>query len=552
MKRSTPRIVEVGSQRSSSRKRGSFLVSFLILALTLPSLAFALRTTGLEESPQERKRVASALLGGRREPLRSQRPVAVGGILPRGEVSIPTAQAAAGLEEAWEKKLDNMGSVSDALRDKNVGGFGESDPDIIRALLKTLKITERILQRAPERDRKGFLTNFRQGWRDFVYLLTDERRSVGQLQEWLSQRTGDAQLNRKMLRRHVVTMAVMHRFGKAPPPTSTTDFLLALETYSSPAVVSGSLSTQGQTLAVEEQQPLLAGTVRQVAEVIGYPHKIVTASNEVVYSPAAGAEEKGQAIKEAVLKSARSLVNVKKDSAFLSHLEEDGENARFARLSLMENRLTLQRSDKVLEELLRDSFGSPEEALPVVQGVELPPDLEEYRPQIQQHFKEVIDGAFSTGGLEEGGAVTQKRVRGFLGALGKEAPEGITPVVFSPAIRELYPVVNALSGLEEQNVFLLEDNRDHLSRILARQISERDIRRIVYAGLEEEVEAARPITRLAGVDLRAVVPGQGRDFLNLMVAALAQAAGLEEAAIQARDDFQGFQAGLEQLAAIGV
>ncbi len=161
----------------------------------------------------------------------------------------------------------------------------------------------------------------------------------------------------------------------------------------------------------------------------------------------------------------------------------------------------------------------------------------------------MIDDAFSAGAEE--GRVAQEQVRGFLGALGKEAPEGVTPIFFSPTVREMYPVVNALSGLEEQNIFLLGGARE-LSGLLSDLIIQRDVRGIVYAGLEGEIEAARPITQLAGVELQGVSPGQGRDFLGLMVAALAKATGLEEAAIQAREGFQEFQAGLEQLAAIGV
>jgi hypothetical protein len=70
--------------------------------------------------------------------------------------------------------------------------------------------------------------------------------------------------------------------------------------------------------------------------------------------------------------------------------------------------------------------------------------------------------------------------------------------------------------------------------------------------LEDEVEAARPVARLAGVDLQPVVPGQGENFLSLMVATLAQATGLEKTTIQTRKNFQELQAGLEQLNAIGV
>ncbi len=151
----------------------------------------------------------------------------------------------------------------------------------------------------------------------------------------------------------------------------------------------------------------------------------------------------------------------------------------------------------------------------------------------------------------EEGRVAREQVRGFLAGLGREAREGITPVFFSPTVREMYPVVNALSGLEEQNIFLLGGARE-LSGLLSDLIIQRDVRGIVYAGLEGEIEAARPITQLAGVELQGVSPGQGRDFLGLMVAALAKATGLEEAAIQAREGFQEFQAGLEQLAAIGV
>ena len=67
----------------------------------------------------------------------------------------------------------------------------------------------------------------------------------------------------------------------------------------------------------------------------------------------------------------------------------------------------------------------------------------------------------------------------------------------------------------------------------------------ILAGLEEEADALRPLAKRAQMDFTLVSP-TGTPFQQILTL-LAKATGLEEATVQAREGFQEFLTGLEEL-----
>lgn len=145
-------------------------------------------------------------------------------------------------------------------------------------------------------------------------------------------------------------------------------------------------------------------------------------------------------------------------------------------------------------------------------------------------------------GLEEQ-RVAQDEVRDFLSVLNRQAPQGITPTIFGRELQKRYPAFRTFAGLEEQNIFLEGDDRPAL---LAKLIA-KDVRGMVYAGLEEEAATFTPMATRAGMIPRIITPQNQQSFSRLILEILAQATGLEEAAIQAQQGFQEFLTGLEEL-----
>ncbi|MBI3318426.1 MAG: hypothetical protein HYZ90_04655 [Candidatus Omnitrophica bacterium] len=138
-----------------------------------------------------------------------------------------------------------------------------------------------------------------------------------------------------------------------------------------------------------------------------------------------------------------------------------------------------------------------------------------------------------TGGLEE--------ARRFLGQLGKEALLGMVPIVVGEGLRKARPELEALAGLEDQGI-LLDEEGDAVIRVVEKWYA----RRVVYAGLEEETADFVRQAKRFGIDTTAVDPAH-RDFPQLIAALLGSAAGLEQAAVEAREDFRRFMDDLRSL-----
>ncbi|MBI3291966.1 MAG: hypothetical protein HYZ73_04065 [Elusimicrobia bacterium] len=200
----------------------------------------------------------------------------------------------------------------------------------------------------------------------------------------------------------------------------------------------------------------------------------------------------------------------------------------------------LQTVLKDLRGAFSQSFQSGLEEIP---GASVPMAVERY-----DSINRVIDPNYQvwrptlTAGLEEG-RTAQDRVRDFLGTLGKQAPNGIVPTIFGQELQKRYPSFRAFAGLEDRNIFLEDGDRPSL---LAKLVA-KDVREVIYVGLEEEAAAFMPMAARAGMSPRLVTPQNQQSFARLILEILAQATGLEEVAIQAQQGFQEFLTGLEEL-----
>ena len=114
------------------------------------------------------------------------------------------------------------------------------------------------------------------------------------------------------------------------------------------------------------------------------------------------------------------------------------------------------------------------------------------------------------------------------------------PIVLS---KSAGPLFEMLGGLEEYGIFCYNPGKE--SDLVAKLIIRQNARFFILAGLEEEANALRPLVRRAQMDFTRVPP-TGAPFQQLLTL-LAKATGLEESVIQAREGFQEFQVGLEEL-----
>ncbi len=192
--------------------------------------------------------------------------------------------------------------------------------------------------------------------------------------------------------------------------------------------------------------------------------------------------------------------------------------------------LTGDEKQPVLNELMA-GIGQASES-PIILLDQLPPGV----------VSVFTDQGISTAGLEEG-RTAQDRVRDFLGTLGKQAPKGIVPTIFGQELQKKYPSFRAFAGLEDRNIFLEDEDRPSL---LAKLIA-KDARGVIYVGLEKEAGTFMPMAARAGITPRVITPQEQQSFARIILEILAQATGLEEAAIQAQQGFQEFLSGLEEL-----
>jgi hypothetical protein len=153
---------------------------------------------------------------------------------------------------------------------------------------------------------------------------------------------------------------------------------------------------------------------------------------------------------------------------------------------------------------------------------------------------DALDEFYDDAGLEEEAA--RERVREFLRVLGKEAQRGMIPILIGRSLQGEDARFRALAGLEEFGIYLDPGARERGS--LFTQFVVGGYRHFLFAGLEEEGKALRPLADLSGMTFDAVLPQQ---FEKLFPLLMAQAAGLEQGAVEAREGFGQFMAGLEQL-----
>ncbi len=185
---------------------------------------------------------------------------------------------------------------------------------------------------------------------------------------------------------------------------------------------------------------------------------------------------------------------------------------------------------------------------------QLPPEIERLRGLILQirrlwedsrDAKRIVRGdaarpVLGTGVEEQATA----SISNFLQALAREAPRGITPVVIQAGLEEPYPQLRALSRLKGSPLLISSGNpTDDITALISRW----DAREAVFVGFEDTAGWFRGIAQRAGVRLRTISPGH-RDFVQFMLAVLAESTGIEEAAIAARNDFGHFLDTAESLA----
>ncbi len=127
-------------------------------------------------------------------------------------------------------------------------------------------------------------------------------------------------------------------------------------------------------------------------------------------------------------------------------------------------------------------------------------------------------------GMEE----AEGRVAAFLSGLRDEATQGLIPVVIGAELEAKHPEVRVLKdkGLP---VLFAAGLQEH--EVVIELVTRWDAREAVVAGMEQEAGRYIAILSAAGIEGRAVTPGQG----NLLLEILAQAAGLEQSAIAARE-----------------
>ncbi len=145
-----------------------------------------------------------------------------------------------------------------------------------------------------------------------------------------------------------------------------------------------------------------------------------------------------------------------------------------------------------------------------------------------------LDAAFHSkaAGVEEEALVmaqAEGRVGAFLRELREAAPRGFIPVVVGPELEARHPEVRALRGMKELPVLFAAGLED--DQVVVELITRWDAREAVVAGMEQEAGRYIAILSAAGIEGRAVTP----DSVNLLLEILAQAAGLEQSAVAARE-----------------
>ncbi len=143
-------------------------------------------------------------------------------------------------------------------------------------------------------------------------------------------------------------------------------------------------------------------------------------------------------------------------------------------------------------------------------------------------------------GLEE---AALSRVADFFRAMAVEAPRGLTPVVIGAGLEERYPELKVFASVKTAPVLLSRgDPVEDVATLIAW-----DARQIVFAGLEEQAGRLIPIADRAGITVTRVVTPGSQEFTPFFLTVVSEAAGLEEAAVAAREDFGRF---LDDVAAL--
>ena len=131
----------------------------------------------------------------------------------------------------------------------------------------------------------------------------------------------------------------------------------------------------------------------------------------------------------------------------------------------------------------------------------------------------------------------------------EEAPDGVVPtIVGKDLLQKMSALRVVLAGHRNQNVFLDDGN---LPALLSDLMSTGggEIRDVVFVGLEEEAKDFEAAAKMAGFMPRLIVadPERPGEFFNLIEKILAQATGMEEAALKTRAEFQALMVGLEEM-----
>lgn len=144
-------------------------------------------------------------------------------------------------------------------------------------------------------------------------------------------------------------------------------------------------------------------------------------------------------------------------------------------------------------------------------------------------------------GLEEARAL----VNGFVRALVPEESQGLKPVVVGDGLEKQHPELKILAGLEELPV-VRTAGREPVE-VALELISRWDARRAFFVGLEEEAQRYVPPMKAVGIETQSFTP---EDATHAILAILAQAAGLEEAALADQKNVGRFLDDLTALATV--
>lgn len=164
----------------------------------------------------------------------------------------------------------------------------------------------------------------------------------------------------------------------------------------------------------------------------------------------------------------------------------------------------------------------------------VPPALLDYLSLLLLQLGAEVED-LTTAGMEE----ARERAGSFLRALAADAPQPLTPVVIGAGLEQAHPELGVFRQVKGLPVLFAGEMTP--AEVAVELITRFDAHGAVFAGTEEEAGRFLPILSAAGIS--AVLVNSG----HLILSILAKAAGMEEAALAARDGIGRF---LDDLAAL--